>query len=313
VFTNAVNVEAEGAKYFEEFITVKTKLMAAGTETTAIPSSSSSQAPQGAVDTDADADADADDDVGGFCQPTGLAQFVKKIRDPSVHSDEMPQSQLHTAETLTDPSDDLEKNNMNRQICRAWLKHSYLKIGQPCKNANCERRHDLLNMNVGNLYKDYSFKGLPTAQRNAIIKQVQNAAQSGGDQHPSSCDCCRSSGSSNKTSLKTSSAICTVVGTSTTRTSSSTSSADNKNNDGKGPARQALLATAAAPSVSAGGSRKRSLHEIEPSADADADADADTDADDDSEGEGEEEEDTHRRWKPSRPWGPLHLDSKRWF
>ena len=297
VFTNAVNVEAEGAKYFEGFITTKAKLTVQTEAAATVPSSSQT------AQSVADAGAGADDDIGGFCQPTGLALFVKNVRDPSVHHDEIPLSQVHATELLTDASDDPEKNNMHRQICRAWLKHAYLNVGKACNNAKCERRHDLLNMTTGNLYKDYSFKGLPTGQRNAIIKQVQDAAavQSGKAQHSSSCSCCRRSNSNDSN-------ICSVVSSSSSKGTNGRGNVTDSSSDQDAP--RSLSLTTSAPSVSASNSRKRSLQENETSAATRGGApDAEGTSDEDEEDEGT----THRRWKPSRPWGPLHLDSKRWF
>ncbi|KAJ1432513.1 hypothetical protein B484DRAFT_447776 [Ochromonadaceae sp. CCMP2298] len=57
-----------------------------------------------------------------------------------------------------------------RQICRAWLKHHYLSLGQPCP-GDCLRKH-AITCRPEALYKDYSFKGLSANQKKSIFAKV---------------------------------------------------------------------------------------------------------------------------------------------
>jgi hypothetical protein len=72
-----------------------------------------------------------------------------------------------------------------RQICRAWLKHTYLSLGQPCTNAapeGCPRKH-AITCSPEALYKDYSFKGLSKGQKKSIFARV-SAEVGGSVQNP---------------------------------------------------------------------------------------------------------------------------------
>ena len=65
-------------------------------------------------------------------------------------------------------------DGLTRQICRKWLKHTFLGLGTECSEGSgaCPRKHDLpTNLNL--LYKDYSFKGLTTQQRKKIISKAK--------------------------------------------------------------------------------------------------------------------------------------------
>ena len=203
-FTTATKVEAEGAKYFEGFL----------------PTTRKSTNPTISTDTSTnDKDLDVDEeDVGGFCQPQHLALFVQRVNSSNPTS-----SLVEDAENTIDTEhgrviDTVEKNNMGRQICRAWLKHHFLSLGNPCAQKNCERRHDVDGMNVGQLYKDFSFKGLATAQRNTIIKSVQvsqgedistaNSSSSSGN-NKSGSSSSSSSGSSSSTGSTTTRTLAT--------------------------------------------------------------------------------------------------------
>jgi hypothetical protein len=140
---------------------------------------------------------------GGFCQPTGLASFIKKYKRKDLSDSSFMATKRNAVESgyvlnlkSTEDNKDNNDNNdsipipvpiveseqrengMARQICRAWLKNTYLKLGQPCTNQKCERRHIIESKSVGLLYKDYSFKGLTTAQRNSITSQVQSPSAS---------------------------------------------------------------------------------------------------------------------------------------
>ena len=193
-FSHAKETEAEGAKYFEGYFKEAkvVKVVDVGSHE---PYSSSDASTRGqfrptyteAIDND-------DAERGGFCQPSGLANFFKRkktsksgmltdtsplldiVVDSTVVVDDIPNltAAVDTGIPETEIAD--RENGMTRQICRAWLKHTYLQLGQACKSANCERRHLIEAKSIGFLYKDYSFKGLATAQRNSIIAQIQAAA-----------------------------------------------------------------------------------------------------------------------------------------
>lgn len=82
-----------------------------------------------------------------------------------------------------DVQGDLSENNVaqerdmvevcGRQMCRAWLKHTYLNIGNPCKDGEaCLRKHGV-TCKPEHLYKDYSFKGLSAKQRKTIMDKLK--------------------------------------------------------------------------------------------------------------------------------------------
>jgi hypothetical protein len=189
-FCRAQDIEAEGEKYFEGFFK-KSKTVTAATdpvnqdskiastginEKVATIISAESAKKSVSKLTDLGETEEVDVERGGFCQPTGLASFFKDIMDS--RPDEGVPDYL-----VVDPQIDsdlsvvvVKENGMARQICRAWLKNNFLKLGEACKNPDCERRHILDSCSVGTLYKDYSFKGLTAAQRNSIIAQVQSGA-----------------------------------------------------------------------------------------------------------------------------------------
>ncbi len=63
------------------------------------------------------------------------------------------------------------KRGMSNQLCRTWLKHKYLNLGNACKG--CERMHSLPE-NLGHIWNDFSFKGLSAPQRASILKQAES-------------------------------------------------------------------------------------------------------------------------------------------
>lgn len=66
-------------------------------------------------------------------------------------------------------------DGISRQLCRAWLKHKYLGLGEACVDTECKRKH-LIDCAAGKLYKDYSFKGLNPKQRKLITSMVEKEA-----------------------------------------------------------------------------------------------------------------------------------------
>jgi hypothetical protein len=73
-------------------------------------------------------------------------------------------------------------DNLSRQICRLWLKHTYLGLGKACPSDPCMRCHELPS-NAKLLYKDNSFKGLGKAHRKTILAKAGGGSggEDGGD------------------------------------------------------------------------------------------------------------------------------------
>ena len=120
---------------------------------------------------DDDDDDDEDDEEGGFSQPNKLAKFLRQLDNTSIAIDNIIQVGNNIDDTTTKQID-----NMNRQICRIWLKHTYLGSDVACNDGTCMRKHsiDLNPDSLGRLYKDYSFKGLNQGQRQRIINKIKD-------------------------------------------------------------------------------------------------------------------------------------------
>lgn len=185
-FSHAKDTEAEGAKYFEGFF----KRSRRGDESVT-PQEDPSNAIHTALSEPHErksfrptysGEVEKEDvERGGFCQPASLASFFQHRKGGDAVISHLPIGEndqcLASASLLDKLPDVIDRGNgMARQICRAWLKNTFLQLGQPCKNLTCERRHLIESKSIGLLYKDYSFKGLTAAQRNSIIIQVQAAA-----------------------------------------------------------------------------------------------------------------------------------------
>jgi hypothetical protein len=196
-FRHARDTEAEGAQYFEGFFK-KAKIVQEGSTSTIVDQVQDVEAGSKALGTDAtnlreDAlegvSTEETDDVerGGFCQPAGLAKFFASAKcsrqEDSLGSiDGAAQAIQGAPIAASNVTDSVERESgATRQICRAWLKNTFLQLGQPCKNASCERRHLIESRSIGSLYKDYSFKGLTAVQRSSIISQVQASAAMNAD------------------------------------------------------------------------------------------------------------------------------------
>lgn len=207
-FEDAKATEAEGAKSFDGFFK-KSKIegIVSNIEDKTVPSIDDYNERSEFKPTFTKAVEKEDVERGGFCQPSGLAAFVKfhnKKSNTDIQKNDEIAYEITVKNKLDQNLDEGTKleeldqglindvhnpdenegkeNGMARQMCRAWLKNTYLQLGQPCKNQKCERRHLIEGKSVGSLYKDFSFKGLTTAQRNSIINQVQSAAAA--DAHP---------------------------------------------------------------------------------------------------------------------------------
>ena len=182
-FARAKAIEAVGAQDFADFF-----------NPSSVPSSSSfsSSLPTAAED-DLEASGRGDDELGGggFRQPRGLAQFsrqllVKKDLQKSGKSvvGSTKGRKVTDGEKVDSPAplccwDSNERGSssggggMARQICRQWLKNSYLSIGKACGAGDgCPRLH-VITGNPMLLYKDFSFKGLPQSSKNTILEAVK--------------------------------------------------------------------------------------------------------------------------------------------
>jgi hypothetical protein len=117
-----------------------------------------------------------DEEAGGFKQPRRLAQFAKSaITSTNQEEPAIPlPSNCESVENVSDSKSygrpSLEER-CAKQICRQWLKHEYLDLGEKC-DGSCGRLHIVVG-NPERLYKDFAFKGLTTAQRKTIIGKVK--------------------------------------------------------------------------------------------------------------------------------------------
>ena len=200
-FTHARDTEAEGAQYFEGFFK-KAKFVAEGSTPTIQNIVTSAEFVgtddyvKGDIARGTSTEETDDTERGGFCQPAGLAKFFASTKC-SVHggflgnNDDNGSAQVmeQSSAAVSDIADSTERESgATRQICRAWLKNNFLQLGQPCKNASCERRHVIESRSIGSLYKDYSFKGLSAVQRASIVSQVQSSAAIVADNDNSASD-----------------------------------------------------------------------------------------------------------------------------
>ena len=187
-FDRAKNTEAEGAKHFEGFLKKLRKndesLIFLEDKSSSIGTALSEPIQREKFRPTYSGEVEKEIlERGGFCQPTNLASFFKKGKSEEDAAmlnvprwgnvEEMKIASL--SETSHDVNID-KGNGVQRQICRAWLKNTYLQLGSPCNNVSCDRRHLIESKSLGSLYKDYSFKGLTTVQRNTITNQVRLAA-----------------------------------------------------------------------------------------------------------------------------------------
>jgi hypothetical protein len=144
------------------------------------------------------------DEIGAFRQPVKLAKFIEStlssISSNCRSSEEKPNEQdkqlvsVPVDATFSDkarmdfsaPIDSESKIAIDhaasyqqlsleercaKQICRKWLKFTYLKSNQPC-DESCGRLHEVPK-NPQKLYKDYSFRGLPPKQQKKILSNIK--------------------------------------------------------------------------------------------------------------------------------------------
>jgi hypothetical protein len=160
VFKRAVEIEAEGAKDFEDILgpkaSGKRKL---SEEEVVITQPAESNGAEGK------------DDHEEFRQPAKLFQFVNSSTVRLDGTD----SNTEEADTPSEPVIEKEERNMvevcGKQVCRSWLKYHFLKLGNPCPST-CLRKHEI-TCKPEHLYKDYSFKGLSPKQRKEILQQLK--------------------------------------------------------------------------------------------------------------------------------------------
>lgn len=142
-FQKAIEVEAEGAQYFQDIIHVKKRKL-------------------------------NQEDEGGFLQSQKLNKFVKLCQNILENGESITSNTTETLneDKIDDTVNDIVHSQISNQVCRAWLKFKYLGKGDPCKVQNCPRRH-MIKGNPEALYKDYAFKGMNINHRKAIISAIK--------------------------------------------------------------------------------------------------------------------------------------------
>jgi hypothetical protein len=141
----------------------------------------------GDIGDDEDGEGGADEGAcgSGYAQSRKISRFVQSLlsQPPSAKSNGPVSFATTTQRPLNAASGDSTSSaatatadNLGRQLCRQWLKFAYLGLGEKCNEATCQRKHEIIG-NPMRLYKDYSFKGLTTAQRNSIIETVKKQQQ----------------------------------------------------------------------------------------------------------------------------------------
>eukprot|EP01032_Pedospumella_encystans_P024075 gene24075-27238_t len=168
-FKRAVEVEEEGAKDFVEIIAqhAQKKQRLLVDESTDGKNNSgreeNSNAAAGKTESDLNSDGDEGVSSSGQSHLPQLSKFVLETTQrtlPNVkgNSDELDQTDSAVDNNVPQERDMVEV--CGRQMCRAWLKHTYLQIGNPCKDGEaCLRKHGV-TCKPEHLYKDYSFKGI---------------------------------------------------------------------------------------------------------------------------------------------------------
>jgi len=181
-FKRAVEVEEEGAKDFVEIIAQhaqkKQRLIVDGS--TCGTKHSESEETSNLIPSKSEGDSISDVDEGvsssGQSHLPQLSKFVmetthRKLPNAKGESDESDQPGSTSENNIPQERDMVEV--CGRQMCRAWLKHTYLQIGNPCKDGEaCLRKHGV-TCKPEHLYKDYSFKGLSAKQRKTIMDKLK--------------------------------------------------------------------------------------------------------------------------------------------
>ena len=118
---------------------------------------------------------------GAFCQPPLLAAFVAMLA--GTGSEAMTAAADFETATAVEQAGKGAEGGLAKQICRTWLKYTFLGLGKECTVGDdaCPRKHSLpANLNL--LYKDYSFKGLAPQQRKKIIVKAKEDGCEAGEQ-----------------------------------------------------------------------------------------------------------------------------------
>ena len=120
---------------------------------------------------------------GAFCQPPLLAAFVAMLA--GTGSEAMTAAAAFETATAIGQAGKGAEGGLAKQICRTWLKYTFLGLGKECTVGDdldaCPRKHGLpANLNL--LYKDYSFKGLAPQQRKKIIAKAKEDGCEAGEQ-----------------------------------------------------------------------------------------------------------------------------------
>lgn len=181
-FKRAIEVEEEGAKDFVEILAQhaqkKLRPSAVAAEDSLGQDSTVSSTGNGDNKKTSDeySESEAAEASSGLSR---LSKFVMETNTPATAG----QNNTSTADgevrtVLVEEKEELVKERdmvevCGRQMCRAWLKHHYLKIGSACKDGDaCLRKH-AVTCKPELLYKDYSFKGLSPKQRKSIMEQIK--------------------------------------------------------------------------------------------------------------------------------------------
>lgn len=135
-----------------------------------------------------------EDDIGAFRQPAKLAKFLQSSlsQDSScgLHQtaktagtdSQQAINSLDSEDNITkvtpQPAESAEGEEQSirlsleercaRQICRKWLKHTFLQVKAAC-DGRCGRLHTIPD-DPKKMYSDFSFKGLPPNQQKKILR-----------------------------------------------------------------------------------------------------------------------------------------------
>lgn len=116
-----------------------------------------------------------DDEYGAFSQPKKLSTFVLEVTSSSFSLPLTDSSSSHNIESIKEEIGETKvrfslEERCSRQICRNWLKNTFLQLGDPCKAAegDCSRMHEL-PLNPLKLHSDFSFKGLNPKNKKIIL------------------------------------------------------------------------------------------------------------------------------------------------
>jgi len=176
-FKRAIEVEEEGAKDFVDILAQHAQKKLRPSAAT-VEQSTASSIDDGDEKKPSEEDSDSEP-AAASSELAKLSRFVMESTMPAAAG----QNNTSNADVGVQPVLVKEKAELvterdmvevcGRQMCRAWLKHHYLKIGSSCKDGDaCLRKH-AVTCKPELLYKDYSFKGLSPKQRKTIMEQIK--------------------------------------------------------------------------------------------------------------------------------------------